>query len=429
MWPDSDPLRSDNGNMPSVSPVPNQVCIISRDPLQAFIAALNPTLRAREELTIIVDRRGAGLENVAARPAIERRHHPSVDAKVKTDGFAIVPLSTTEDPRNPPWIERVVDPPVDLPSVNDDSETDELELQRILEFKRRRKARVGPLVRVGAIVGAFSVLVVLFVVFFVQMPTGKALVNRVSERTVEPPSEPHAPAVVEAPVPREPSRLPAERIDTPPEAGRTPTEVVSPPPSPRAGASLQSKRRPATPRPAPPARSPSVSEPADTGPTPRPEVAPPAPPRPLTVASPEPTSPPAPVPEPARPTPSDSPQLRAWPSAQSASVPDSTRSSEGTPTRKAPTASTPGEATTSPSSAPRQPGARGLEAGIQALESHVTRDAMTAGAEAKRQIDELKSKSMKRLDEMRRMWNNATQVFWDKDANQAQGEAAAKPRR
>jgi hypothetical protein len=59
----------------------------------------------------------------------------------------------------------------------------------------------------------------------------------------------------------------------------------------------------------------------------------------------------------------------------------------------------------------------------------VTRDAMTAGAEAKRQIDELKSKSMKRLDEMRRMWNNATQVFWDKDANQAQGEAAAKPRR
>jgi len=82
----------------------------------------------------------------------------------------------------------------------------------------------------------------------------------------------------------------------------------------------------------------------------------------------------------------------------------------------------------SPSSAPRQPSAKGLEAWIQALQSHVKGDVDTAGAEAKRQIDELKSKTVRSLDEMRRVWNNATHVFSDKDENQVHGEVAAKPR-
>src|SRR5439155_17266568 len=291
--PGSDPIRPDDSEIPPASPATNQVFIISRDPLRAFIAALNPALRGCEEFTIIVDRRRAGLENVAARPAVERRHHPSVDAKVETDGFAIAPLSTMEDSQNPPWIGRVVD----HQSAADDAEADERELQRILEFKRR-KAWVGRLVRVSAIVGAGSVLVVLFA----QMPAGKALVNRArlvalptSERTPEPPIEPHALSVVEAPAPPRPSRPPAERIGRPRDTARTPTEVVSPPPSPQSNASRQSKRRPANP-------------------------------------------------EPAR---------RAWPGRPSASAPDPTRSSEGSPRRIAHTASTPG--------APRQPSARGLE--------------------------------------------------------------------
>jgi hypothetical protein len=422
--PGSDPVRPDDSEIPPASPATNQVFIISRDPLRAFIAALNPALRGCEEFTIIVDRRRAGLENVAARPAIERRHHPSVDAKVETDGFAIVPLSTTEDPQNPPWIERVVD----HQSAADDAEADERELQRILEFKRR-KARVGRLVRVSAIVNAVSVLVVLFA----QMPAGKALVNRArlvalptSERTPEPPIEPHALSVVEAPAPPRPSRPPAERIGRPRDRGRTPTEVVSQPPS-QSNASRQSQRRPANPEPAPPARPESVSVPADAAPTPRPGVTPPAPTRPLTVASPASTSPPATAPEPARPTQSNSPP-RAWPGRPSESAPDPTRSSEGSPPRIAQTASTPGEATVSPSSAPRQPSARGLEAWIQALQRHVKGDVDTAGAEAKRQIDELTSKTMRSLDETRRVWNNATHVFSDKDANQVHAEAAAKPR-
>src|SRR5262249_23047756 len=100
MLPGSDPVRPpDNSDMSSAARATNQLCIISRDPLRAFIAALSPALRGCDELTIIVDRRQA--ENVAAPPAIERRQHPSVDAKVKTDGFALVPLSTTDNPKHP----------------------------------------------------------------------------------------------------------------------------------------------------------------------------------------------------------------------------------------------------------------------------------------------------------------------------------------
>jgi hypothetical protein len=360
--PDRDPVGPDDSEILPAFPAANQVfIIISSDPLRAFIAALNPALRAKEEFTIIVDRRRTDLEN-AARPAIERRHHPSVDAKLKTDGFAIVPLSTTDAP---PWIERLVD----RQSADDSAEADEREFRRILEFNRhRRKARLGPLVRTFAIVGAFSVLVVLVV----QMPAGKALVNRArlvalptSERAPEPPIEAQAPSVVETPAPPSPSRPPAGRISRLRDAARTPTEVSSQPPGPQSIAALQSKRRQASPESAPPVWPESVREPANTVPTPRPDVTPPAPPRPLIVVSPEPTKPLATAPKPARYTESQA----------------------------------------------RSPSAR-LEAGSAALQRRVTSDVNTAGVEAKRQFDELKSKTMKSLDEMRRMWN-ATRVFSD----------------
>jgi len=52
----------------------------------------------------------------------------------------------------------------------------------------------------------------------------------------------------------------------------------------------------------------------------------------------------------------------------------------------------------------------------------------TAGVEAKRQFDELQSKTMKSLAEMRRIWSNTAQVFSDKDVGAARGEAAARSR-
>src|SRR4029453_7691635 len=92
--PDRDPVGRDDSEILPASPAVNQVVIISSDPRRAFIAALSPAVGAREGFTIIVDRRRADSEN-AARPAIERRHRPSVDAKLKIDGFAIVPLAPT----------------------------------------------------------------------------------------------------------------------------------------------------------------------------------------------------------------------------------------------------------------------------------------------------------------------------------------------
>jgi len=352
--------------MSPASRATNQLCIISRDPLRAFIAALSPALRGCEELTIIVDRRQA--ENIAVAPAIERRQHPSVDAKVQRDGFALVPLSTTDNPKNPLWIERTIN----YQSAGDDAQADERELQRIFEFKRRPKVRIRRLVRVPAILGTLSVLIVLFV----QMPTGRALVNRArlvasptSERTPDPPIELHSLSVVEAPAPPRPVRLPAQLSGRPRDTGRARTEVVSLPPNPRSNASLQPERQPTSPEPAAPARPASV-------PTLRFDVTPPSPPRPLIATSPEPTH--------------------------------------------------SGEVTASPSSAPRQPSAGTLEAWKQALASRVTRDVDAAGADATRQIEELKSNTMRRLEEMRRAWHSAKRAFSSTAVDQVQREMAAR---
>src|SRR5262249_56657466 len=122
----------------------------------------------------------------------------------------------------------------------------ELLLHPCPRYNRIAKVRIGPPVRVTTLVGAFSVLVVLFV----QMPAGKALVNRARpvalatwERTPEPPSEPYSRSAVEAPVPRS-VRLPAERIDRPRDTGRARTDTVSPHSNPRPNVTSPTPPRP-----------------------------------------------------------------------------------------------------------------------------------------------------------------------------------------
>jgi hypothetical protein len=395
--PDHDRVGRDDSEIPPASPAPNQLCIISRDPLQAFIGALNPALRAREEFTIIVDRRRADSEN-AARPDIERRHRPSVDAKLKVDGFAIVPLSTTDAA---PWIERSVD----HQSADDDADADEREIRRILEFKRRRKSRVGPLVGVSVVVGVLLALAVMFT----QTPVGKALVSRTTEPRMEAP----APAVAEIPAPlpqSRPSLPPAGRINRTRDVARTPTEAVSPPARPEPSASPRPEHRPPSWEPAPAAREESVSEPPDTPPASVAEMTPPpteshaVPPRPRA-PSPQPGSPTASAPEPARPPESHAPpsRPRSTPSPQPSSA-----SASGTP---------------------RQSTARSLDTTLKSLEDIVTRDVNTAGEEATRQAEELRAKTMQRVDEMRRVWNNTKRMFSGDDANRTTDEAAAGPRR
>jgi len=58
------------------------------------------------------------------------------------------------------------------------------------------------------------------------------------------------------------------------------------------------------------------------------------------------------------------------------------------------------------------------------LASRVTRDVDAAGADAKRQIDELKSNTMRSLDTMRRVWHTATRAFSDTAVDPVQREMA-----
>lgn len=82
-----------------------------------------------------------------------------------------------------------------------------------------------------------------------------------------------------------------------------------------------------------------------------------------------------------------------------------------------------------------------LDAQIKDLESQVSRDVSAAGADAKRQVNELKdlkaarAEAAKKLDEMNKAsaqsWNNAKQAFADsyKDLHKAYQDAVAKARK
>ena len=396
--PSMDPVRPDDVAVPA-SPAPKQVCIISGDPLRprAFMAALDPALRANEELTIIVDRRRGGSGTAADRPRIERRRHPAVDAKVKADGFAIVPLSSED----PPWIERFSD----RQSPDDDADGGERAIQRILEFKRQRRVRVGPLLGVSAVVGAFIVLVVIFV----QMPGGLTIVSRPrpaavpsAERSAAPAIPAQAPAV-KTPAPIEtsassprpsppPSR--AERVSRPRDATRPPTDAVSPPPGPQPSASPQSERGSSNPEPVAVSRGEATSELSEVQPTSAPDATPP--PRPRAITPSQPAGPAVTAPEPPR----------------------SHEPSSSTPRPR--TAATPGDSPARPSSAPTQPT---FKSSMKDLETVVTRDMTAAGVEAQRQFGEVKSKTMEKLDELRRAWNRS---FTDRPSDEA---AAARARR
>ena len=420
----TDPVRPDGAEAPPESPA-RHLCITSGDPLRsrAFIAALHSAVSADGKLTIIVDRRRGGSETATGRPPVDRRRRPHVDVKVKTDGFAIVPLST-DDARgtDSPWnsIPHVFDPPIEAraverrpvesrwdeppslerQSLDDDADADERELKRILEFKRRHQRRVPPLLGLSALVGVLVVLVVVLV----QLPAAKTLMSRArpvalppAERT----SEPQPPLVVETlspplqtsaspqpgggpPKSPEPAPPPAELIIKPLNAPQAPLATVTPPPRPQTSESPRPGDSPASPEPGPPPAEPII-EPLNAPQAPVATVTPP--PSPQTSASPPPGGPPASA--------------------------EPMRSPEATSTPRAHTAAIPSDSPAPPSGAPSRPIARGLDARIKDLETQLSRDMSAAGSDAKRMVDELKVQAAKRLDEMRRVWNNAKQALTD----------------
>ena len=421
----TDPVRPDGTAALPESPAPRTLCIISGDPLRSrtFVAALHSAVSANENLTIIVDRRRGGSETATNRPPVDRRRRPDVDVKVTTDGFAIVPLST-DDARgtDSPWnrVPHIFDPPIEVraverppiqspwdeppsferQSLDDEADADERELKRILEFKRRHQRRVPPLLGLSALVGVLVVLVVVLV----QLPAVKTLMSRTrpialppAERT----SEPQAPSIVEtlAPPPQtsvspqlgggppkspEPAPPPVERTSRPPNVPRAPMAAMTPPPRPQTRTSPQPGDSPPSPEPGPPRAEPII-EPLNAPQAPVAAVTPP--PHPQTSTSPPPEDPPAST--------------------------EPTRSPEATSTPRAHTTAIPSDSPAPPSDAPSRPIARDLDARIKDLETKLLRDINAAGSDAKRQVDELKVQAAKRLDEMRRVWNNTKQALTD----------------
>jgi cytoskeletal protein RodZ len=168
------------------------------------------------------------------------------------DGFAIVPLLTgdpgdTDPSGNSKWpAPRLANPPIERqPALRHsvaDTDEDERELERILQFKRGQKVRVGSWLILAALVTAIFVL-------FLQLPTLKALMTRTdpagspsAEQTSESPRASQTPAVDEAPSspaqtrtpPAETSTPPAQTSASPPRVGGAESPESAPPRDTRA---------------------------------------------------------------------------------------------------------------------------------------------------------------------------------------------------
>ena len=227
---------------------PRRLCIVTGDalPSREFIAALQTAVGPNEEIEIILDRRRGGPGIAPGQPPVDRRRLPHVDVMVEMDGYAIVPV-----PTSPPRPPRVPDPPIaprpierqrhpterrsaeprpaERPAFErrpfeDDTDADERELERILQFKRRHETRLGPMLLLTALVG------VLVVLLLILLPAVKTLVSWTrpaaplpAERTSEPLQAAHAPSAAESPSPpRQSGASPPPRDAESPETVRLP---------------------------------------------------------------------------------------------------------------------------------------------------------------------------------------------------------------
>ena len=244
----TDPVWLDDVESPPKDLWPRRLCIVTGDalPSREFIAALQTAVGPNEEIEIIVDRRRGDPGIAPGRPPVDRRRLPHVDVMVEMDGYAIVPV-----PTSPPRPPRVPDPPIaprpierqrhpaerrsaeprpaDRPAFErrpfeDDTDADERELERILQFRRRHGARLGPMLLLTALVG------VLVVLLLILLPAVKTLVSRTrpaapppAERTSEPLQAAHAPSAAETPSPpRQSGASPLPRGAESPETARLP---------------------------------------------------------------------------------------------------------------------------------------------------------------------------------------------------------------
>src|SRR5437667_4933413 len=154
-----------------------RLCIVCRDRHLSgeFVAAFTTTLGLREEFEVIIDRRRGGPPTDP--PPADRRYRPHVTRALERDGFAIVAPFDTRPvqhdhlklPQGPGA------PPIESLALK---EADQRELERILGFKRPRRARLRQRLMIVGLIGAPLALLML-------SPVGKTLMSRT--RPAEPP--------------------------------------------------------------------------------------------------------------------------------------------------------------------------------------------------------------------------------------------------
>jgi hypothetical protein len=388
----------------SEPPAPRCLCIVSGDPVRSaeLLAALRTMVSTHERLEIIVDRRRVKSGSWTNPPSADRRRQPSVDVKVKTDGFAIVPypppalagrpLDDEADP-DESGLAVVPYPPPGWPP--DEVDPDEPEFARVLEFNNRRKARRRRRLVLTLLVGS-----TLAVLLLTQVPTMKALMSP-TRLAAPPPAEPPSAIAMSSPLP-----LTEASPQSPP---LPPTDA-----SPQSDGSLRS------PEPTPPAVERTGrprAKPAGSPPMRRTKAPMHAAPAPMAVESPEVVSPPAegvggPGPAAQAATAAEVPAPRPQSDASiqrvgSVQSPEPGRSPEAAPTGQAPTATIPDASPASSGGSPSNQSAGGFVDQFKNLGSLVSRDASEANAEMKRQGDDLRVLQ----NRLRRAWDSVKQGF------------------
>jgi len=210
---------------------PKRLCIVSNDRLVTgeFLQALQMSLDPDDECEIIPDRRRANPSEAkpgaADQSFMDRRRRPHVDLALKNKGYAIVPAPVA----NPLKIADQLAPDVPTPPIAhlplDDSDEDNDELERILQFKRRQVVGIGSWLIATLLLGV--ILVLLF-----QLPAVKTFMSgpragALSSPTPQAPLE-HIPPLADNPSPT--SQAPAlSQVEEPERLKAVRPEVVTPP--------------------------------------------------------------------------------------------------------------------------------------------------------------------------------------------------------
>jgi hypothetical protein len=385
----------------SEPPAPRCLCIVSGHPVRSgeLLDALR-TMVDTHEVEVIVDRRRREF-NATDQQLAERRRQPSVDVRLKLDGFAMVPDPSPSLAGSPsdgvlagrPFDELLAGAPLD------EADPDEPELEGVLQFNRQRKGRRRRRLALALLVGATLALLLL-----TWVPTMKALMSS---------TRPGAPPAAESPstIAMSPPLAPTDASPQSHESLRSPEPT--PPAVKRTG------RPRAKPAGSPPMRR--TNAPVHAAQIPkavqRPEVAPSPPPSQGT-AGPAPAAQAATAAEVAAqspevaPPPSDGAREPA-PAAQAATTAEvnaprgQIAPPEAAPTGQAPTATTRDASRAPSASSPSDRHVGGLGDQFKNLGTVMERDVIEATADAKRQGDDFRTLQ----NRLRRAWDSVKQGF------------------